>query len=83
MAGPAYRPGKLPGGRSMRGVLLRWGMGVKFKSLISPSKENNIAGGGRFPLSDGGEARPSSLLASWAGRGLRRSRTVAERMGRR
>lgn len=61
LADPAYRPTEITGDRSMRGVLRRVGMGAKFKSLLLQSKENNGNGGIRFPLSDGGEARPFIL----------------------
>jgi NRPS condensation-like uncharacterized protein len=52
-------------------VLNRLGVGVKLKSLFSQSKENNLTGGARFPLSDGGEAWPFILT-----RKLGRERTA-------
>jgi NRPS condensation-like uncharacterized protein len=61
MADPAYRPATIDGDRSIRGVLKRIGMGVKLRSLLSQSKENNRSGDHRFPLSEGGEARPFIL----------------------
>ena len=60
-ADPAYRPTTIDGDRSIRGVLKRIGMGVKLRSLLSQSKENNRSGDHRFPLSEGGEARPFIL----------------------
>jgi NRPS condensation-like uncharacterized protein len=58
MNDPAYRPAAITGDRSMRGVLGRFGIGVRLKSLFSQSNENNRSGEHRFPLSDGGEAQP-------------------------
>lgn len=66
MADPAYRPARITGDRSMRGVLKRFDMGVKFRSLILQSGENNLTGGERFPLSDAGEARPFILTRKLA-----------------
>jgi NRPS condensation-like uncharacterized protein len=68
---PQYRPSAITGDRSARGVLNRLGVGVKLKSLFSQSKENNLTGGARFPLSDGGEAWPFILT-----RKLGRERTA-------
>jgi NRPS condensation-like uncharacterized protein len=68
---PEYRPSTITGDRSMRGVLKRFGVGVKVKSLFSQSKENNLTGGARFPLSDGGETWPFILT-----RKLGRERTA-------
>jgi NRPS condensation-like uncharacterized protein len=61
MADPAYRPTTMVGDRSIHGVLKRIGMGVKLGSLVSQSGENNRSGDHRFPLSEGGEARPFIL----------------------
>jgi NRPS condensation-like uncharacterized protein len=61
MADPEYRPAKIVGDRSIRGVLRSIGLGVKLRSLLSQSRENNRAGNHRFPLSEGGEARPLIL----------------------
>ena len=61
MANPAYKPAEICGDRSMRGVLRRFGMGAKLKCLILQSKENNVTGGDRFPLSEGEEVRPFIL----------------------
>jgi len=73
MVDPAYRPPTaMAGDRSMRGVLKRFGMGVKFKSLFSQSKENNCSGDHRFPFSEGGEVRPFILTCK-----LGRQRTEA------
>ncbi len=61
MADPAYRPTIIVEDRSIRGVLKRIGLGVKLKSLLSQSRENNRSGDHRFPLSEGGETRPFIL----------------------
>jgi NRPS condensation-like uncharacterized protein len=61
MADPGYVPVAIAGDRSMRGVLERFGTGVKLKSLLSQSKENNLSGDHRFPLSEDGDARPFIL----------------------
>ena len=61
MADPAYRPPVIAGERSMRGVLKRFGLGIKLKSLFSQSKENNYSGDLRFPLIESGEVRPFIL----------------------
>jgi NRPS condensation-like uncharacterized protein len=66
IADPAYRPPAITVDRSMRGVLKRFSIGVKFKSLLLQSKENNRTGGDRFPLSDGGEVRPFILTRKLA-----------------
>jgi NRPS condensation-like uncharacterized protein len=58
MVDPAYRPTTIDEDRSISGVLKRIGLGVKLKSLLSQSKENNRSGEHRFPLSESGEARP-------------------------
>ena len=60
-AGPGYRPIAIAGDRSMRGVLERFGTGMKLKSLLSQSKDNNRSGEYRFPLSEGGDAWPFIL----------------------
>jgi NRPS condensation-like uncharacterized protein len=61
MADSEYRPNAITGDRSMRCVLQRIAIGAKLKSLFLQRKENNLAGGSRFPLSDGGEVRPFIL----------------------
>jgi NRPS condensation-like uncharacterized protein len=71
MTDPGYRPAKITGDRSMRGVLKRFGVGVKVKTLFSQNKENNLTGGARFPLSDIGGAKPFILT-----RKLGRERTA-------
>jgi NRPS condensation-like uncharacterized protein len=71
MADPEFRPAPISGDRSIRGVLKRFGMGVKLKCLFLQSKENNLTGGARFPLSDSGECRPFILT-----RKLGRERTA-------
>lgn len=58
---PGFRPAKIVGNRSIRGVLGTIGLGAKLKSLLSQSRENNLAGTHRFPLSQGGEVRPLIL----------------------
>jgi len=58
---PAYRPPTIDGDRSMRGVLKRFPLSVKFKSLFLQSGDNNRSGIHRFPLSEGGETRPFIL----------------------
>ena len=60
-ANPAYRPAAINGDRSIRGVLRRFPMGVKLKSLLTQSKDNNRTGNHRFPLSEGGDVRPFIL----------------------
>jgi len=60
-ANAAYRPAKIIGDRSMRGVLRRFAMSVKLKSLLMQSKDNNRSGNHRFPLSEGGDVRPFIL----------------------
>ena len=72
IADPGYRPTAVAGDRSMRGVIERFGMGMKLKSLLSQSKDNNRSGEHRFPLSEGGDARPFILT-----RKLGRERTEA------
>ena len=51
-------PVALAGDRSMRPVLQRFGIGVRLKSLLSQSAENNRSGDRRFPLSEGADVRP-------------------------
>ena len=72
MTDRAYRPTAIAGDRSMRRVLKRFGVSVKFKSLFSQNKDNNRSGDHRFPLSEGGEARPFILT-----RKVGRERTAA------
>jgi NRPS condensation-like uncharacterized protein len=74
MADPAYRPTTIAGDRSIRGVLKRIGLGVKLRSLLSQSGENNRSGDHRFPLSEGGEALPFMLT-----RKIEQERTTAIR----
>jgi NRPS condensation-like uncharacterized protein len=61
MADPEFRPAPISGDRNIRGVLKRFGTVAKLKCLFSQSKENNLRGGVRFPLSDSGEGRPFIL----------------------
>jgi NRPS condensation-like uncharacterized protein len=61
MADPEFRPAPISGDRSIRGVLKPFSMGAKLRCLFFQSKENNLTGGVRFPLSDSGEARPFIL----------------------
>ena len=56
-----YRPRTINGDRSIRGVLRRFAMSVKLKSLLTQSKDNNQTGNQRFPLSEGGDVRPFIL----------------------
>jgi len=58
---PAYRPATMTGDRSMRGVLARFDLGVKFKALFFQSGDNNRTGDRRFPLSGDAEAQPFIL----------------------
>jgi NRPS condensation-like uncharacterized protein len=58
---PAYRPASITGDRSMGCVLQQFGLLVKFKSLLMQSKENNLTGDVRLPLSEDGEMRPFIL----------------------
>jgi NRPS condensation-like uncharacterized protein len=69
---PTYRPPMITGDRSVRGVLKRFPMGVKLKSLLMQSKDNNRTGNHRFPLSEGGDVRPFILT-----RVLERDRVAA------
>lgn len=73
-ADPAFRPATIAGDRSMRGVLKRFGLGARVKSLLQRSKDNNFTGGDRFPLGDGGEVHPFILV-----RKLSRERVAALR----
>ncbi len=58
MADPAYRPVTIGGDRSMRQILEPFSTGVKLKSLLFQSKENNRSGNHRFPLGEGGDVQP-------------------------
>jgi NRPS condensation-like uncharacterized protein len=69
---PGYRPSAISGDRSMRRVLKHFGLGVKLKSMLLQSDENNLTGSVRFPLSDQADARPFILT-----RKLERERTAA------
>jgi NRPS condensation-like uncharacterized protein len=60
-ADSAFRPVAIDGDRSIRGVLKRFGPGVKLKSLLQRDKDNNRAGGERFPLDEYGAVRPFIL----------------------
>lgn len=62
MADPAYRPAAIVGNRSVRGVLKRFGIGVKAKALLLQNKDNNRTGGDRFPFDADGDARPFILV---------------------
>lgn len=57
-ADPAFRPIAITGDRSIRGVLKRFPISVRLKSLFSQSGDNNRTGDHRFPLIEGGETRP-------------------------
>jgi NRPS condensation-like uncharacterized protein len=61
MADPGYNSTAMTGDRSMRRVLEDFGVSTKLKCLLLQSKENNLTGGARFPLTDGGEVRPFIL----------------------
>lgn len=67
VADPEYRPPAIIGDRSMRRVTETFGMGMKLKSLLSQSKDNNRSGDHKFPLGEGGDARPF-ILARKLGR---------------
>jgi NRPS condensation-like uncharacterized protein len=71
-ADPTYRPPAITGDRSIRGVLRRFPISVKVKSLLTQSKDNNQTGNQRFPLSESGDVRPFILT-----RVLERDRIVA------
>jgi NRPS condensation-like uncharacterized protein len=58
---PGYRPSAITGDRSTRGVLKRFGVGVKLKSLFLQSNENNLTGSVRFPMSESEADRPFIL----------------------
>jgi NRPS condensation-like uncharacterized protein len=60
-ADPAFRPAMITGDRSMRPVLERFGVWAQVRSLLFQRNENNFTRGDRFPLSEGGEARPFIL----------------------
>jgi NRPS condensation-like uncharacterized protein len=72
IADPAYRPATITGDRSMACVLKQFGLLLKLKSLLMQSKENNLTGDLRFPLSDDGELRPFILTHK-----LARAKTAA------
>ncbi len=61
MADAGYRPAAVTGDRSINGVLERFGMGIKLKSLLVQRKESNHCGNRRFPFSEGGDERPFIL----------------------
>jgi NRPS condensation-like uncharacterized protein len=61
IADPHCKPSAITGDRSIHCVLKRFGLGVKLKSLLLQSNENNLAGGDRFPLGADCEARPFVL----------------------
>jgi NRPS condensation-like uncharacterized protein len=61
MTDSSYRPLQINGDRSIRSVLKRIGMGVKLKSLMLQSRENNHPGDRRFPLSNNGDKCPFIL----------------------
>ena len=61
MADPDYRPSRIDGDRSTRGVLDRFGIGAKLKALLLENRDNNLTGGPRFPLEEGGAVRPFVL----------------------
>ena len=71
---PACKPVSIAGDRSIRGVLKGIGMGVKLRSLLSQSRENNRSGNHRFPLSDNEDAQPFILT-----RKIGRAKTIALR----
>ena len=71
---PAYKPTSMVGDRSIRGVLKGIGTGVKLKSLLSQSGDNNRSGSYRFPLSEGEKVQPFILT-----RKIARERTTALR----
>ncbi len=71
-ADPSYRPTAITGDRSIRGVLKRFSMIAKLKSLLAQSKDNNRTGDHRFPLSEGGNVQPFILTCT-----LERDRVAA------
>lgn len=75
LADPEFKPAKIVGNRSIRGVLGSMGLGVKLRSLLSQSRENNRAGNNRFPLSEGGEARPLILTRKIGKKRIRKLKT--------
>ena len=62
-ADPSYRPIAITGDRSIRGVLKRFSMTVKLKSLLTQSKDNNRTGDRRFLLSEDGDVQPFILTS--------------------
>jgi len=60
-ADPGYEPIPIAGDRSMGGVMARFGLGKRLKSLLSQGQDNNRSGDHRFPLSRGGDERPFIL----------------------
>jgi len=60
-ADSAFRPSAINGDRSVRGVLKRFGVGVKVKALLQRDKDNNWTGVERFPLDEDGKVRPFIL----------------------
>jgi NRPS condensation-like uncharacterized protein len=71
---PTYRPPAIAGDRNIRAVLARFGIGARLRSLMARRGGDNRAGDHRFPLSEGGEARPFIVT-----RKLERERTAALR----
>lgn len=65
---PGYRPRGSSEDRSVRRVLKRFSLGVRVKSLLLESNQNNHSGGSRFPLSESGETR-SLVLTRKLGHG--------------
>ncbi|MFZ0339043.1 MAG: hypothetical protein WAL45_13485 [Terracidiphilus sp.] len=65
---PGYRLGGSTEDRSVRRVLKCFSLGVRVKSLLLESNQNNHSGGSRFPLSESGETR-SLVLTRKLGRG--------------
>jgi NRPS condensation-like uncharacterized protein len=62
----AYRPASITGDRSLSGVLNKFGLRHRFKSLLVQWNENNLPGDARFPLSDDNEVRPFILTRKLA-----------------
>ncbi len=75
LSDPEFRPAKIVGNRSIRGVLRTIGLDVQLRSLLSQSRENNRAGNHRFPLSQGGQTRPLILTRKIGKKRIRKLRT--------
>ena len=75
---PGYRPRAITGDRSVRCVLERFGLGIRLKSLLLQSRENNLTGNRQFPLGGSGQTQPFILTRKLG----RESTSTLKRYGR-